>query len=273
MTDLEPAADGYPARVVEQWSHEKLYYVERYVDIFCMAMKDKWTLVYGDFLAGPGLCIDQETHEQSLGSPLRALRRTEFQRLFLNDANPQVAAALRARTANEPPGRVCVASLDCNQAVEPARVSLFPPSGSNGTLGLAVIDPTAFQMSFDAVARLTYGVKLDLLIIFMSGYIRRFISTPEFARVLDAFFGTTAWRDLVGRKHAGERLTYRHLLDLYEEQLRGIGYVHVDDSQRMTNLQGATIYHIIFASKHPRGAEFFKKISQQKYNGQRRLFP
>ncbi len=273
MVDLKPSEDGYPARVVESWSHEKLHYVERYFNIFCRGMKDKWTLVYGDFLAGPGKCIDEKTGEESLGSPLRALRRSEFQRVFLNDADPQVTEALRARTAHEPPGRVYIDTLDCNHAVERARGFLFPPGQSSKTLGLAVIDPTAFQMRFDAVTRLTQGVKLDLIIIFMSGYIRRFISTPEFERVLDGFFGTSDWRELVDKKNTGGRLTYRHLLDLYKAQLKRIGYVHVDDSQRMANLNGSTIYHLIFASKHPRGAEFFKNISQQQYSGQRRLFP
>lgn len=271
MTELRRATDGYLARVVERWSHEKLFYIERYLDIFCTAMKTKWTLVYGDLLAGPGICIDKELGEESFGSPLRAVNRGEIQRLFLNDADPRVATALGARTVSEPQGRVCVTSMDCNEAADAARAFLFPPYRSVGALGLVVIDPTAFQMRFDAVARLTKDVRLDLIIIFMSGYIRRFMRTPEFEQVLDNFFGTSDWRELAGKRVAGERVTYRHLLDLYEKQLKSIGYVHVDDSQRMTNLQGSTIYHIIFASKHPRGSDFFKKISQRKFNGQRLL--
>lgn len=271
MSELKPAEDGYPARVVEHWSHEKLYYLERYLDIFCTAMKDKWTLVYGDFLAGPGVCIDQETGEEVPGSPLRAVAHPEFQRLFLNDGAPQVSAALRARTAAEPASRVRVAALDCNQAVDQARAFLFPPREPNRTLGLAVIDPTAFQMRFESVRRLTKDIRLDLIVIFMSGFIRRFISTPEYERTLDDFFGTPDWRALITKKNAGERLTYRHLLDLYERQLATLGYIHIDDSQNMKNTRNSTIYHIIFASQHPLGTDFFNKIGRQAYNGQRRF--
>ena len=256
---------------MKPWSHEKLFYVERYLDIFCRAMHGKWTLVYADLLAGPGLCIDQDTGQESPGSPLLAVQRPEFDRLLLNDHNQHAAAALHARTADQPPGRVRVESRDCNWVVDQVREFLFPTQQAGGTLGLAVIDPTAFQMRFEAIQRLTADVKLDLIIIFMSDFIRRFIGTPEFEQTLDRFFGTEAWRGLVDSRRVGEMITYRKLLDLYESQLMTLGYAHVDDTQRMRNLQGKTIYHLTFASKHPRGAEFFQKISQLTYNGQRRM--
>ena len=271
MVDLTIAADGYLARVVKPWSHEKLFYVERYLHIFCTGMKGKWTLVYADLLAGPGRSIDQETGQESPGSPLLAVQRPEFDRLLLNDTDQHVAVALAARTADQPPGRVRVESHDCNWVVDKAREFLFPPREAHTTLGLAVIDPTAFQMRFEAVKRLTADVKLDLIIIFMSDFIRRFISTSGFERTMDRFYGTDAWRALVDERNVGEMITYRRLLDLYEAQLKTLGYVHVDDTQRMKNMQGRTVYHLIFASKHERGVEFFKKISQLTYSGQRRL--
>ena len=271
MADLAIATDGYPARLVRPWSHEKLFYVERYLDIFCTGMKGKWTLVYADLLAGPGLCIEQESGEESPGSPLLAVRRPEFERLLLNDAEQSVTDALVARTKGEPPGRVRVENHDCNYVVDKARQYLFPPGEPLGTLGLAVIDPTAFQMRFEAIKRLTVDVKLDLIIIFMSDFIRRFIGTPTFERTMDRFYGTDAWQGLVDKRNVGEMITYRRLLDLYEAQLKKLGYSYVDDTQRMKNMQGRTIYHLIFASKHERGAEFFKKISHVMYNGQRRM--
>jgi hypothetical protein len=76
----------------------------------------------------------------------------------------------------------------------------------------------------------------------------------------------------MGKRRAGETVSYRNLLDLYEWQLRGIGYLHADDSQRALNSNGSTIYHIIFASKHPKGAELFAKICKTTHDGQRRMF-
>jgi three-Cys-motif partner protein len=271
MTDLAIASDGLPARLVKSWSHEKLFYVERYLQIFCTGMKNKWDLVYADLLAGPGLCIDLETRKESEGSPLLATRRAEFCRLFLNDRNPIAAEALRSRTANQPSGRVQVEAIDCNSAVDAARTFLFPQGAKYATLGLAVVDPTAFQMSYDSLARLTADLKLDLIVVFMSDFIRRFIGTPEFELTMNRFYGSDNWRGLLEDRNAGETVTYRRLLDLYEQQLNKLGYLHLDDSQRMTTQYSKTIYHLIFASKHPRGTDFFKKISKLRYNGQRYL--
>jgi three-Cys-motif partner protein len=270
MTTRHPANDGHPARVIEQWSHEKLYLVRRYLDIFCTGMRLSWdALAYADFLAGPGLCIDRETGEETAGSPLLAVQRPEFRRIFLNDVDPAVTSALQARTADQPRERVTVSTLDCNLAVAPARRFLFPTGRTLPMLGLAVIDPTAYQMRFESIARLTQGVNLDLIVIVMTGFMRRFLAEPSFEKVLDDFFGVPTWRTFVNQRNAGEKVTYRRLLDLYEQQLRQLGYLYVDDSQNMKNSRNSTIYHMVFASKHPRGADFFKKISRQTYNGQR----
>ena len=98
---LVAASDGLPARIVHQWSGEKLFYLERYMDIFTTGMKNKWpNLVYADFFAGPGVCIDKQTLEESQGSPLRALK-FGFSRIFLNDADPDAVDALRQRTHDD----------------------------------------------------------------------------------------------------------------------------------------------------------------------------
>jgi three-Cys-motif partner protein len=272
MAPLRAAADGLPARVVSGWSREKLFYIERYLEIFCTGMKDKWSLVYADLLAGPGRCIDESTDLEFPGSPLLALQRPEFRRLYFNDADPDVAAALHERAAGYSGERVRVDSRDCNDAVEVAREFLFPGGMIGGTLGLAVIDPTAFQMRFDALARFVAEARFDLIVVFMSGYLKRFITAPEYAPRMDAFFGTGDWRGLVDLRRAGERVTFRQLLDLYERRLRTLGYLHVDDSARMLNTRRSTIYHLVFASRNPKGAEFFGKINQRSREGQGRLF-
>ncbi len=270
MKDLVPASDGYVARELHEWTREKLHYVERYMGIVCTSMKGKWSLVYADLLAGPGLCVDTETGEEQPGSALLAVQRPEFGRLFLNDADPRVTAALTARTAREPEGRVRIATEDCNEVVGAVRGALFPAGTSGGTLGLAMIDPFGFEMRYEAIAHLTAGLRLDLMIIFMTGYLRRFSQTPEFAWRLDGFFGTPEWRRIL-RGGGDEKITSRRLLDLYEGRLKELGYIYVDDDTRILNSKNTTMYHLILASKHERGAEFFRKISQKTYSNQRKL--
>ena len=265
---LVPASDGLPARVVHQWSDEKLFYVERYMDIFTSGMKQRWShLVYADFFAGPGMCVEEQSRLESKGSPLRALD-FKFSRIFLNDADPEAVDALRKRTEGD--DRVHITQLDCNDAVGAALDYLFPTETERNTLGLAFVDPTAFQMRFESIRTLAAGGRLDLLITFMTNYPKRFISRPglgsnsQFA----AFVGNDAYeRHLEGRRE----VETHELLRLYGDQLRSIGYEHVDNITRIANTRGSTIYHSVFASRHPRGKDFFEKISQRTYSGQRRM--
>jgi len=260
---LVQGTDGLPAREVHEWSDEKLFYVERYMDIFSTGMKSKFRLVYADFFSGPGLCIDEETRRESLGSPLRAAARSGFDALVLNDADPEAIEALNTRLATVAHPNATVLQMDCNDAVLEARRILFPSHQARSTLGLAFVDPTGFQMDFDSIQRLTAGIRMDLIITFMSGYIRRFGQQEDLAGRVDAFMGTDRWRAAAG--------STRGVLDIYEDQLRGIGFDHVDDDIRIVNSRESTIYHLVFASKNPRGIDFFRKISRRTYKGQQRM--
>jgi three-Cys-motif partner protein len=233
--DLVTAADGLPARVISNWSLEKLFYVERYMAIFATAMRTHWSLVYCDLLSGPGLCVDRKTRLETAGSPLLAVQRPEFQRLFLNDGAPDIANALRERVRGTGRQGVVVESLDCNAAVVPARRFLLGPGLSRQPLGLAVIDPTGFQISFDAIRQLTAGVRMDLLIVFMRGFMRRFLDRSEFEARMDAFFGVPNWREYAGLRSSGRRVQYHQLLDLYRRQLEAIDYAYFDPRIRMRN--------------------------------------
>ena len=224
-------------------------------------------MVYADFFAGPGICIDEETGQESQGSPLRSLN-FGFSRIFLNDADLEAVEALRRRTGGD--SRVHITHLDCNEAVKPALEFLLPKGGGS-TLGLAFIDPTAFQMRFDSVEELTRHGRFDLLITFMTNYPKRFIGRPGFGRdsQFAGFVGDEAYgRLLQDRLEVGTD----ELLSAYKEQLHSIGYAYVDDITRVINTRGSTIYHPVFASRDIRGKDFFEKIRQRTYAGQRRMW-
>jgi three-Cys-motif partner protein len=272
MTEYVTAQDGLPARVVGRWSEEKLYYVARYVDIFTTGMKDRWPRrVYIDLFSGPGICVLDDSGQEIKGSPLVALSaRYPFTAAYLNDLDRLATEALRSRLAPVRDVDITIANLDCNAAAREAGKVL--PLDASDTLGLAVVDPTAFQISLESLAAMTRERKIDLIITLMTGHLRRFIAEPAFEPALDPFFGSSKWRSLVDLRASGARITYRRLLDFYEDQLRSIGYTHVDDDARILNTRGRTIYHLVFATKNERGADFFKKISQRRFSGQRKMF-
>lgn len=270
---LVPASDGLPAREVHPWSDEKLFYLEQYMGIFTRAMKDqewggqKLSLVYADFFAGPGRCVDEATRAESPGSPLRALDYG-FSKIFLNDADSEAVDALSERVGDD--DRVLITRLDCNDAVQPAVDFLVSRSDPRPTLGLAFIDPTAYQMSFASIRALTTRVRLDLLITFMTNYPRRFITRPAFGPDSDfaRFIGPGAYdREVRGRS----TIQTHELLTIFREQLKSIRYEYVDDVARIVNTRGSTIYHSVFASRHTLGKELFEKIRQRTYTGQQRM--
>jgi three-Cys-motif partner protein len=115
---------------------------------------------------------------------------------------------------------------------------------------------------------MTRNKRIDLIITVMTDHLRRFIEHPNLEEKLDGFFGTTEWRRLSETRAVGRRITYRDLLDQYEASLKRIGYKHVDDHVRIVNSRERPLYHLVFASKHPKGAEFFRKISQHRFDGQ-----
>jgi three-Cys-motif partner protein len=196
---------------------------------------------------------------------LAASQRYRFDQLFLNDVDPRAIEALSERLGAR--ADIDLRVLDCNEAAIQARTTLEIPR----TLGVAVIDPTAFQIRFEAIERMTRDVRVDLLITVMTGFIRRFMQDVAFIQRLDDFFGSRDWQELLARRDVGEAVTYRHLLDAYEGRLRDLGYIHVDDHVRITNSRERTIHHLVFASKHERGAEFFQKISRVRFTGQSRM--
>lgn len=260
------AVDGLPARVVHQWSDEKLFYTERYMDIFTTGMKNSWdNLVYADFFAGPGRCVDEESGEESEGSPLRAIRYG-FHRIFLNDYDGVAVDALRERTQGE--DRVHITQMDCNDAVDEAIDFLIPAGARRNTLGLAFIDPTAYQMRFESIRRLTDRGRFDLLVTFMTNYGTRFISRPGFDE--DSEFARFIGPEAYSRRVQGRSIRAHQLLQTYREQLGRIGYRFVDDVARIPS-EGQSLYHLVFASRSQIGKEFFQKIRQRTYTGQQRL--
>lgn len=269
--ELATGADGLAVRVVRPWAKEKLHYLRRYIEIFTAGMKDKWPhRVYVDLFAGPGRSVIEDSAEEIDGSPLIALHtRYPFTRLFFNDADPVAVQALRTRVGSA--AHVTITAEDCNAAALSARDALFSSNLAWSTLGLAFIDPTAFQIGFDAIARLTEERRIDVIITVMASYLKRFIAEPSFEDPLSRYFGSDEWQNLADRRRAGEGVTSRVLLDHYEDRLRTLGYRHFDDRIQIRNTRDSTIYHLVFASRHELGSTFFAAISQRGHSGQSRM--
>jgi three-Cys-motif partner protein len=124
--------------------------------------------------------------------------------------------------------------------------------------------------------RLTTRLPMDLIITFPEMDVTRnwqaaYDEDPEHAPRFDAFFGTTAWRNAIEAKRAGERETDA-LIRCYETELRQLQYQTSVLPLTMRNTRGGTLYRPLFASRHERGTKFWNEISARREpSGQGRL--
>jgi three-Cys-motif partner protein len=261
-------ADALPARCVGDWYADKLFFMRRYAGIFTKGMKKKWPhLAYLDPFAGPGRCRVKPKGQFDDGSPLIALG-LGFTHYYFSDLSPEVTAALDARARKVArgdqyvlvqPGDANVLAKDLNTEVKKL---------GRDTLAFAFLDPPGTELRYDAIAALTAGLPMDLLIFFplymniqrQAHY--RLADPPDDAQ-WDAYFGTKAWRD--ARKG-------RDRYELYVAQLRKLGYAHFGESKVIRDRGNRKLYILIYASKHERGEDFWNKATREDATRQRDLF-
>jgi three-Cys-motif partner protein len=264
--DLIAGADAKLVLTVGPWAKRKLHYIDRYCEIFNAGMKNKWsTRTYIDLFAGPGRCFIKETREEINGSPMVALScKVPFTHYFFNDAEATAMESLQARAKTLVSFNIVYFNGDCNEIVDELIKKL--PSGS---LDFCFIDPFNWQINFDSIRRLTKGRQMDLAVTFHVGEMKRVANEPP-KDLLD-FFPDPTWQQKYQEARKMRRSVGHVLLDAYEQGLRQLGYSDIKDYVLVTNSKNVPLYHLIFASKNPKGGEFWDKIASRSETGQMRM--
>lgn len=276
MTELpRTGSDGLPVRKSGRWAREKLHFAGRYMGIFNAGMQRQWReRAYVDLMAGPGRCVDQQGEFD--GSTLLAVRcQPGFTHLVAVERHAGLAQALRTRLHEVRPRQAEVIVGDCNDAVVVARVRASIPR----TLTFVFVDLLGMEVSFDTLADLTHERRMDLLFTYQESDLtrnaRRAMDGADGPR-WDRFFGTPDWRNVIRSVERGlhPHRTVKHaLMDFYARRLGTIGYQHVEVlAEPVRNDRRAPLYRPVFASKHGRGSDFWRKISAQPPDAQPHLF-
>jgi three-Cys-motif partner protein len=274
MFDQDTAgADGLIARSSGIWIKDKLHYLDHYLDIFSVGMQNKWPgkLFYVDLFSGPGRCRIRETQEETDGSPLIALKY-DFAKYFFFEADHTCFKALEARVESKAPQKTKNVELiqgDCNEKIKKI-------SSASGNLGLAFIDPTGLSpFKFETMRQLATNRKIDIIINFHEGMgirmnMHQYMEKEDSA--LDAFVGSSRWRGKLKQAPASLDQVCKAITNEYRDNLREMGYKIVDGSQVPIRTQNnALLYYLLFASKDPKGNEFWEKIGKIDSRGQRKL--
>lgn len=271
---LVTASDGLPALSVPEHVKEKEFAIARMIGIFNSGMQNKWSQrYYVELFSGPGRCVIKESGEEVDGSPILAAKsKAKFTNYFLADISPDLLEVLRKRIAGL--GLKELESLlyypgDADTAVGKLTADL---PEARTSLGLAVLDPWGWDFSFKTLATLTAGRRLDLVINFPTVFIKRNWrrDLPQLDRYMNGRGYRKAFESAMIREDPGITPT-RVLLDAYEKELKGIGYKYVRDQVGVRNSTGLPLYHLIFASRHERGSEFWDKVTSRQESGQIRM--
>lgn len=272
--------DGLITRESGAWAGEKLDYLNRYIGIFTTSMREKWSSRnYIDLFSGPGKNRERKTGMVSLGSPLLALAtKYPFTGYFLVDLEPGNVEALKQRVSVSPlADSITIVEGDANLLVSDI-VDQIPQS----SLNLAFLDPEGLDLAWSTVETLASVPRMDLIIHYPQMGLSRGMPNSIGAKSetkVDAFFGNQDWIPIFQANRIGEeKFLHRRLMDHYKAQLSGLGYedVYRDDEigiePLMSTDDDAPLYRLIFASKHPLGSDFWRKITSKNVHGQQRLW-
>ena len=264
--ELTKASDGLLALSVAEHAREKEFALKNITGIFTHAMKNKWPgrLYYVDLFCGPGRCVIRHSDAETEGSPLIAVE-APFTHYYFADVDEPSIDVLRERVPgiNGSGKRLHFYAGRAEETVDKVLRDLPHP---NGSLGLAFLDPWAWDFSFEGLKRLTKGRRLDILINFNIGYMKRNwrYESPE----LDSFLNLPMdHRQFFKTKAQGIPDT-RTLLDHHEDELRKIDYEHTADDRPVTNSNNTPLYHLIFGSKNKLGKTLRDAVSQKTLSGQ-----
>jgi three-Cys-motif partner protein len=290
---LFPENDGLPARGSGEWVKEKLFYIQRYIDTFEIAMRRKsWRQRnYIDLFSGPGKCVIRGTDDYILGSPLLELNTqytfTDYYFCDLEQLNIDCLTE-RSKGSKVPQNHIHYLAGDANQKVidiveDIEQTDKVFIKGVGSCLNLAVLDPEGLELEWTTVEALGKMKTMDLIIHYsqngLTRNLEKYVSLSE-DTIIDRFFGDREWR-VVYKNSLSKKETvgiHRMLVDYYKSKLVKMGYIVINDQQQTVREplirnteKNAPLYRLIFASKHPLGNKIWNEVTKKDYYGQQNL--
>jgi three-Cys-motif partner protein len=249
--------DGFPIREVGAWTLDKLaliaYYLPKFAEL-CTEKAHGWYFVDG--FAGIGANSSPEFATAKGSALLGVTQEPPASRALLVELNADDAAILEHRVQPHSE-RVRVICGDTNRVLPTALGSdltnLYLPA-------FCVLDPYGLNLNWSTVEACAkhraYGTPYELLVYFSTPGAARSagVRAPGFMEAnqarLNLTFGGDAWRAIAEMQQEGRLATGdagRRYLDLYESQLRELGYTEILHRPAVRQ-DGNLVYHLVFAS-------------------------
>jgi three-Cys-motif partner protein len=270
--------DSDIARAARPWTRDKLALIGYYLTPFARLCSEKaggW--VYVDGFAGNGANSVDEFGRAKGSALLGATTTPPPNYLIAIESDPTNFRALESRLRKIDP-RFVVRNGDANNLL-PELLNQVDRS----LPGFCVRDPEGLELSWTTVElcarNRVRSYPYELLIYFSTPGAARSAGVQD-SRFLDMnedrlnrFFGNEQWRAVADPIRRGELppgAGGRRFLDLYEKQLRALGYRTI--LHRPANsMAGTLVYHLIFASANAAGENIMKDALRRAYASQRPL--
>ncbi|MEW5924618.1 MAG: three-Cys-motif partner protein TcmP [Candidatus Zixiibacteriota bacterium] len=264
LCDKMDAEDGLPVRCIHSQSELKLKLLKYYLDIVSEAMKIRFKekRYFLDLFSGPGLCWNRDDGLFVKGSSLLALDlKTRFTDYIFVDSNEQTCVALRTRIAKlytNLESKIEFLNLNTNKDV----LNIMTHIQKDKALIVAFLDPNAFDIQFNVIKALSNFKSIDLIINFAIHDLLRNaqIYKDGTSGKANLVFGCEDWPN--------KKLEW---LSFYKNKLVKLGFRAVEEDfeqkAKVKTLSNRDIYYLIYASKHPRGLEFWREAKKKYLQG------
>jgi three-Cys-motif partner protein len=251
------ASDGLPIRTSGSWIDTKHQLLAYYAKMFASGMKGKFeNRFYLELFSGPGRCLIRTTGKEELGSPLVVIGH-EFTRFIFTEISVPAAQALATRLDSHPNAHL--AEIWCGDCADVVQQLVIP----SNALTFAFIDPTGIgHVPFSLIEALHHRApRCDLLINIQHGMgikmnIHQYTPDADEQSALTKFLGNDSWKSLP--RHDPPTF-FRGVLDIYKTQLDRLGFSFVGNEVLVRNDKNLPLYLLLYASKHPRGRQFWQK--------------
>lgn len=246
--------------------------LQHYLERFAHIVGFKWdSITYVDGFAGPWNARSTEFKDSSFAIALTELRRAQathsergkrlrLRCLFLEE-DREAHRQLQRFAEGIKDAEVKVLNASFEQSV--TSIIEFVHAGGPGTFPFLFIDPTGWtgfsSRLISPLLRLDPG---EVLVNFMTSHIRRFSADEGSRKSLEELFGSADALDRLAGL-SGQDLDDA-LVAEYSSTLRKQGrFPYVHSAIVLHPEKARTHFHLIYATRHPRGVEVFKETEKR----------
>ncbi|MDE0122971.1 MAG: three-Cys-motif partner protein TcmP [Bryobacterales bacterium] len=267
------------------WTVEKLDILERYLDAYTTALKDRpFKLVYIDAFAGSGQVrlgnVGPDASALISGSAERAARINSkpFDRLYFVEMNSESCRDLESLKTRHRDRDIRIENSDANTFICGLQMDW------KSWRGVIFLDPFATQVYWSTIERISQFKALDMWILFPTSAIARMLPTsrtpddihPGWATRLTQVYGDESWRrlyeptrqlSLFGSQGHERESGVDGLVRIYREKLATtFGSRFMSMSRPLLISTGSRIFELLFCVGNRRGICPAKNIANHILN-------